>query len=53
MFKSNIWYFCIIISFLTKLLTSGILFLAIVNAALVVKPLILGILPFISVILAL
>ena len=39
--------------FLTKLLTSGILFSASVNAELVAKALTLGILPFISVILAL
>ena len=36
---------------MTKLLTSGILFSTAVNAALVSKPLILGILPSISVIL--
>ena len=39
--------------FLTKLLTSGILFSTAVNAQLVAKPLTLGISPFISVILAL
>ena len=39
--------------FLTKLLTSGILFSTSVNAELVAKALTLGILPFISVILAL
>ena len=39
--------------FLTKLLTLGILFLTAVNAALVAKPPILGILLSISVILAL
>ena len=37
--------FCVIICFLTKLLTSGILFSTAVNADLVAKLLILGILP--------
>ena len=49
----DVWYFRVIICFLTKLVTSGILVLAAVNAALVSKPLILGILPSISIILAL
>ena len=40
------------IYFLTKLLTSGILFSTAVNAEVVAKPVILGILPFISVVLA-
>ena len=44
---------CIVICFFTKLLTSGILFSTAVNAVLVAKPLILGVLPFISVALAL
>ena len=39
--------------FFTKLLTSGILFLTAVNAAVVAKPVILGILLSISVIFAL
>ena len=37
--------------FVTKLVTSGILFSTVVNAKLVARPLILGILPSISVIL--
>ena len=45
---SNIFAF-----FLTRLLALGILFLTAVNAAVVAKPVILGILPCISVILAL
>ena len=45
---------CVIICFfLTKHLTSGILFSTAVNAELVTKPLILGILPSISLILEL
>ena len=39
--------------FLTKLITSGILFLTAVNAELVAKPLMVGILVFISLILIL
>ena len=49
----NLNNFCVIICFLTKLLTSGILFSTAVNAELVTKPLILGTLPSISVIIAL
>ena len=45
--------FCAINCFLTKLLILGILFSTAVNAAFVAKPLILGILPSILVILAL
>ena len=45
--------YCIIICFLTKLLTLGIWFSTAVNSALVGKPLVLGILLSISVILAL
>ena len=44
--------FCAIIFFLTKVLTSGILFSTAVKAAFVAKPLILGIFPSIAVILA-
>ena len=44
---------CVMMCFLTKLLTSGILFSIAVNAAFVAKSLILGNLPSISVILAL
>ena len=51
-FLSNLTNFYIVICFLTKLLT-GILFSTAVNKAFVAKPLILGILPSISVILAL
>ena len=35
--------FCVIVSFLTRLLTSGVLFSATVDAEVVAKPLILGI----------
>ena len=52
-FFFNIRYFFVVICFLTKLLTSGILFSTAVNAELVAKPVILGILPSTSVILAL
>ena len=53
-FLFNVSYFCIIIFFfLTKLLRLGILFSTAVNAALVAKPLILGILLSMSVVLAL
>ena len=45
--------FALLSVFLTKLLTSGILFPTLVNAALVAKPVTLGILISISVILAL
>ena len=47
-FLFNFTYFCV---FFTKLLTSGILFSTAVNAELVAKPVILGILLSISVIL--
>ena len=50
-FFSNFTYFCVIICFLTKLLTSGILFSTAVNLDLAPKPLILGILPSFSVLL--
>ena len=53
MFIFNFSIFCVIIYFLTKLPTSGILFSTAVNAGFVANPLILGILPSISVILAL
>ena len=53
MFRFNVWYLCILICFLTKLLILGILFSTRVSAPLVAKPLILGILLSISVILAL
>ena len=53
-FRFNVWYFCVIIYlFLTKLLTSGILLSTAVNAELVAKPPILGVLLSISVILVL
>ena len=52
-FRLNVWYFCVIICFLTELLTLGILFSTAIDAALVAKPEILSILPSISVILAL
>ena len=53
-FLLNFTNFCVIICFFfTKLLTSGILLSAAVNAELVAKPLILGILASISVILEL
>ena len=52
-FLFNFSNFCVIICFLTKLLILGILFPTTVNAAFVAKPLILGILPSIFVILAL
>ena len=45
--------FCVIVSFLTKLLTLGILFSAAVRAVAVAKLVILGILPLNSFILAL
>ena len=51
-FLFNFTNFCVIICFLTKLLTSGVLFSTAVNAELVARPLTLGILPSISVILA-
>ena len=47
---SNSW---VIICFLTRLLKLGILFQSVVNAAFVAKPLILDVLPSISVMLAL
>ena len=50
-FLFSFTYFCVTICFLTKLLTSGILFSTAVDAELVAKPLIIGILPSISVIL--
>ena len=49
----NFINFCITVYFFTKLLTSGNLFSTAVNAELVANPVILGILPSISVILAL
>ena len=55
-FLLNFPNFCAIVLlllFLTKLLTFGILFSTAVNAELVAKPLILGIVPSISVILEL
>ena len=53
-FRFNAWFFCIIVCFfLTNLLTVGILFSTVVNAAVVAKPVILGIMRHISVILAL
>ena len=52
-FIFNFTNLCIVICFFTKLLTSGILFSTAVNAELVAKPVILGILPSISVTLAL
>ena len=52
-FFLNFINFCVIICFLGKLLTLPTLFSSPVNAELVGKPLILGILPCISVILAL
>ena len=53
-FLFNFGNFCILISlFLTKLLILGILFATVVNAVFVDKPLMLGILHSLSVILAL
>ena len=52
-FLFNFSNFCVIICFFTKLLILGILFSTVVNAAFVAKPLMLGILPSISVILVL
>ena len=52
-FLLNFTNFCVIICFLTKLLTSGILFSTAINAELIAKPLILGILLSISIILEL
>ena len=52
-FFFNFINFCVIMFFLTKLLTSSILFSTAVNAVVVAKPLILAILPSISVIVAL
>ena len=52
-FTFNFTNFCVIVCFLTKLLTLGILFSTAVNAELGAKSLILGILPSISVILEL
>ena len=52
-FTFNFINFCVIVCFLTKLLTFGISCSIAVNAELVAKPLILGILPSISVILEL
>ena len=49
----NFTNFFIVICLFTKLLTSGILFSTAVNAELVPKPVILGILPSVSVILTL
>ena len=43
---------CVIVCFLTKLLTSGILFSTAVNAELITIPITLGLFPSISVILA-
>ena len=42
-FRLNIWYFCIIICFLTRLLRSGILLSTALGAAVVVNPSTLGI----------
>ena len=42
-FRLNIWYICIIICFLTRLLRSGILLSAALGAAVVVNPSTLGI----------
>ena len=52
-FLFNVTIFCKIICFLTKLLISGILFTTAVNAELVAKLLMLGILFSISLILTL
>ena len=52
-FIFNFSKFCVIFCFLTKLLTLGILFSRVVNAAFVAKLLISGILPSISAILVL
>ena len=52
-FIFNFTNLCIVICLFTKLLTSGILLSTAVNAELVAKPLILSILPSISVTLAL
>ena len=53
-FLFNFINFCVVIwIFLTKLLTFAVLFSTAVNAEVVAKPLILGVLPSISVILAL
>ena len=52
-FTLNFTNFCVVVCFLTKLLTFGILFSTAVNAELVAKLLILGILPSTSVILEL
>ena len=52
-FTFNISNLSIIVCFLTKQVTLGILFSAVVNAVFVTKPLISGILPSISVILVL
>ena len=52
-FIFNFTNLCIIFCLFTKLLAPGILFSTAVNAELVAKPLILGILPSISVTLAL
>ena len=53
-FIFNFTNFCVTFftNFLTKLMTLGILFSTAVNAELVARPVILGILPSISVILA-
>ena len=48
----NVTNFCVIICFFTKLLKSGILFSTAVNAELVARPVILGILLSTSIILA-
>ena len=52
-FLFNFTNFCFIVSFLTKLLTLGILFSAAVRAVVLAKLVILGILPLTSFILAL
>ena len=52
-FLLNFTNFCVIICFLTKLLTSDILFSTAVNAELISKPIILAILLSISLILEL
>ena len=51
-FLSNFINFCVIVSFFTKLLTLGILFLTAVRALVVSKLVILGISPLTSFILA-
>ena len=52
-FTFNFPNFCVIVCFLTKPPRKGVLFSTVVNAKLVAKPLILGILTSISVVLEL